>query len=101
MIKKNKIKSNGERLRLSIFRSNLYIYAQVIDDETGNTVVSASSMKLKTGQNIDAAKEVGKTIATLSLEKNIKKVIFDRGRFQYKGRVKALAEAAREGGLEF
>lgn len=101
MIKKRKIKSTAERLRLSVFRSNLYIYAQLINDQTGETVVSASSMKLKSGQNVEAAKEVGKTLAALATQKNIKKVVFDRGSFQYKGRIKALAEAAREGGLEF
>jgi large subunit ribosomal protein L18 len=97
----------GERKRLSVFRSSKHIYAQVIDDDRGATLVAASSLEktalegLKTGAGIDAAKAVGKLIARRAHEKGIKDVIFDRGSYLYHGRVKALAEAAREGGLNF
>jgi large subunit ribosomal protein L18 len=97
----------GERKRLSVFRSSKHIYAQVIDDDQGITVASASSIEkttregLKTGASVDAAKAVGKLIAQRAQEKGIKDVVFDRGGYLYHGRVKALAEAAREGGLNF
>ena len=97
----------GERKRLSVFRSSKYIYAQVIDDDAGVTVAAASSAEkaaregLKTGANVDAAKAVGKLIAERAKEKGVKDVIFDRGGYLYHGRVKALAEAARESGLNF
>ena len=93
--------------RLSVFRSSKQIYAQIIDDEQGVTVVAASSMEkanresLKSGANIDAAKVVGKLIAERAVAKGIKAVVFDRGAYMYHGRVKALAEGAREGGLDF
>ncbi len=95
------------RKRLSVFRSSKHIYAQVIDDDRGVTLVSASSLEkatresLKTGANVDAAKAVGKLIAQRAQEKGVKDVVFDRGSYLYHGRVKALAEAAREGGLNF
>jgi len=95
------------RKRLSVFRSSKHIYAQVIDDDRGVTVVSASSLEkatresLKTGANVDAAKAVGKLIAQRAQEKGVKDVVFDRGSYLYHGRVKALADAAREGGLSF
>ena len=95
------------RPRLSVFRSSKQIYAQIIDDEQGVTVVAASSMEkanrdsLKSGANIDAAKVVGKLIAERAGAKGIKAVVFDRGAYMYHGRVKALAEGAREGGLDF
>jgi len=95
------------RPRLSVFRSSKQIYAQIIDDEKGVTLVSASSLeknnreKLKTGANIDAAKEVGKLVAERAVAKGVKAVVFDRGGYMYHGRVKALADGAREGGLEF
>jgi len=95
------------RPRLSVFRSSKQIYAQIIDDERGVTVVAASSMEkanresLKSGANIDAAKVVGKLIAERAVAKGVKAVVFDRGAYMYHGRVKALAEGAREGGLEF
>jgi len=96
--------ANG-RARLSIHRTPRHIYAQVIDDEKGTTVVAASSqtkaLKLKATGNVDAAKKVGEAIAKAAKEKNIKSVVFDRGAFRYHGRVKALADAAREAGLEF
>ena len=91
--------------RLNIFRSNTNIYAQIIDDEKGVTLVSASSidkeLKLENGGNVEAAKEVGALLAKRAKEAKITKVTFDRGGYQYHGRVKALADAARENGLEF
>ncbi len=90
------------RPRLSVFRSSSHIYAQLIDDENGKTLVSASSMEIKTtGKKSGVATEVGKLLATKALEKKVKEVVFDRGGFAYHGRVKALAEGAREGGLKF
>lgn len=92
---------NG-RLRLSIFRSAKHIYAQVIDDTKGVTVAQASSKGLKlTGNKKDQAKEVGKAVAERALAADVKQVVFDRGSYRYHGRVQALAEGAREGGLEF
>jgi large subunit ribosomal protein L18 len=99
----------GERKRLSVFRSSKHIYAQLIDDEKGATLVSASSLEetalqpdgLKTGASVAAAKAVGKLIAQRAQEKGIKDVIFDRGGYLFHGRVKALADAAREAGLNF
>ncbi len=97
------IKGTPSRPRLNVFRSNKEIYCQVIDDLAGNTLVSASSLetKDKNGRNVEGAKLVGKLIAERALEKGIKTVVFDRGGYLYHGRVKALAEAAREAGLEF
>jgi large subunit ribosomal protein L18 len=95
------------RPRLSVFRSSLHIYVQIIDDVNGATLAAASTVdkelkgKLKTGANIDAAKAVGKLIAERAVSKGIKEVVFDRGGYIYHGRVKALADAAREGGLAF
>ena len=100
-------RSAGGRPRLSVFRSSKHIYAQVIDDEAGTTLVAASSIEktsresLKTGASVDAAKAVGKLIAERAQEKGIKDVVFDRGGYLYHGRVKALADAARESGLSF
>ncbi|MDA1352996.1 MAG: 50S ribosomal protein L18 [bacterium] len=98
---RSRIKSTKDRLRLSVFRSNAEIYAQIIDDEKNLTIVSSSSLKLENGGNIKAAAEVGKDIAEKAKSKKIKKVVFDRGNHVYHGRVKALAEAARENGLDF
>ena len=99
-----KAAANG-RARLSVHRSSKHIYAQLIDDVKGETLVSASSMEKtlreKSGANIAAAKEVGKLIAERAKAKGVKDVVFDRGRYIFHGRVKALAEAAREGGLNF
>jgi len=99
---------SGERPRLNIYRSLNHIYAQVIDDGQGVTLVSASTAKgkeakskKKTGGNLASAKEIGKLIAQRAQEKGIKKVVFDRGGYLYHGRIKALADAAREAGLEF
>lgn len=86
--------------RLNVYRSNNNIYAQIIDDEKGVTLAEASSMKEK-GNNIEVAAKVGKAIAAAAKKKKISKVVFDRGGYLYHGRVKALAEAARENGLEF
>jgi large subunit ribosomal protein L18 len=97
----------GARPRLSVFRSSKHIYAQVIDDRQGATVASASSIEkplresLKTGADIGAAKAVGKLLAERAAAKGVKDVVFDRGHYLYHGRVKALADAAREGGLNF
>ena len=100
-IKKPNVKGTADRKRLSVYRSNLHIYAQVIDDITGNTLVSSSSLSYDKGSNVEAAKKVGSAIAKLSIDNGVSKVVFDRGRYIYKGRVKALAESAREGGLIF
>jgi len=98
---RRKLAGTGERPRLNVYRSLNHIYAQVIDDQTGQTLASASSIKLKTGGNVAAAREIGKKVAELAVEKGIKKVVFDRGGYLYHGRIKALADAAREAGLEF
>jgi large subunit ribosomal protein L18 len=104
---RNKIRAVSDRPRLSVFRSAKHIYAQVIDDRTGTTVASASSAALSAGETkpqgtkSDIATLVGKAIAEAALAKGVKQVVFDRGSFIYHGRVKALAEAAREGGLDF
>jgi large subunit ribosomal protein L18 len=100
---RQKLSGTTERPRLNVYRSLNHIYVQVIDDQKGETLVSASTLalKLKTGGNVAAAKEIGKAIAEKAVEKGIKKVVFDRGGFLYHGRIKAVAEAAREAGLEF
>jgi large subunit ribosomal protein L18 len=100
---REKVSGTAERPRLAVFRSLNHIYAQVIDDEQGVTLASASSMalKLKTGGNVAAAKEIGTKVAEAAAAKGIKRVVFDRGGFLYHGRIKALADAAREAGLEF
>jgi large subunit ribosomal protein L18 len=100
---RQKMQGTAERPRLNVYRSLNHIYAQIIDDAKGETLLSASSLagKLKTGGNIAAAKEVGKQVAERAIEKGIKRVVFDRGGYLYHGRIKALADAAREAGLEF
>ena len=104
---RKKISGTPERPRLAVFRSQSHIYAQVIDDGTGKTVCSASSLDetlkkdAKRGANVASAKAVGSLIATRAKEKGVEAVVFDRGGFQYHGRIKALADAAREGGLKF
>lgn len=100
---RRKISGTPECPRLNVFRSNAHIHVQIIDDVNHNTLVSASSvdMKLENGGNVEAARLVGQEIAKRAQEKNIKNVVFDRGGYVYSGRVKALAEAAREAGLEF
>ena len=97
-----KVIGNKKRPRLSVFRSNQHIYAQLIDDEEGKTLANISDLKLKKNLNkTDTANEIGKLIAEKALEKKIKEVVFDRGGYKYHGRIKAIAEAARKGGLKF
>ena len=100
---RNKIAGTSEVPRLCVFRSNSQIFAQIIDDEKAHTLVSASSLELKAkkGGNAEAAKEVGKLIAEKAKKAKIKTVVFDRSGYNYHGRVKALADGARENGLEF
>jgi large subunit ribosomal protein L18 len=103
---RNRLSGSAERPRLNVYRSLNHIYAQVIDDSSGTTLASASTAKgtkgaKKTGGNVASAKEIGKAIAQRAQEKGIKKVVFDRGGYLYHGRIKALADAAREAGLEF
>jgi large subunit ribosomal protein L18 len=101
---RNKIAGTPERPRLAVFRSVKHIYAQVIDDVAGRTLAAASSNEKGAefdGGNVAGAKEVGRMVAARAREKGISRVVFDRGGYQYHGRVKALADAAREGGLEF
>jgi len=104
---RKRVSGTPERPRLNVFRSLSNIYAQIVNDELGQTLVSASTIDkeareaMKIGGNVEAAKQAGKLLAKRALKKGIKRVVFDRGGYQYHGRVKALAEAAREGGLEF
>ncbi|MBD8007233.1 50S ribosomal protein L18 [Bacillus norwichensis] len=102
---RTKISGTNERPRLSVYRSNKNIYAQLIDDETGVTLASASTLdkelNIESAGNAEAAQQVGELIAKRAADKNIKSVVFDRGGYLYHGRVKALADAARENGLEF
>ncbi|MFH1423923.1 MAG: 50S ribosomal protein L18 [Candidatus Nealsonbacteria bacterium] len=98
-----KILGSLKKPRLCVFRSNKHIYVQLIDDILKKTILSVSDEKLKKGKKtkVDVSKEIGKTVAKAALEKKIEKVIFDRGPYKYHGRVKAVAEGAREGGLKF
>ncbi len=104
---RNRFSGTAERPRLAVFRSNNHMYAQIIDDTVGNTLVSASTLQkdvkaeLDKTNNVDAAAYLGTIIAKKAMEKGITTVVFDRGGFIYQGKVKALAEAAREAGLEF
>ncbi|HKF42283.1 MAG TPA: 50S ribosomal protein L18 [Thermoanaerobaculia bacterium] len=104
---RTKLKGSGERPRLAVFKSGRHIYAQVIDDASGKTVAHASSLDAglkkegKAAANIGTAKRVGKLVADRAKEKGIARVVFDRGGYIYHGKVKALADAARESGLEF
>jgi large subunit ribosomal protein L18 len=101
---RRKIRGTSERPRLAVFRSVKHIYAQVIDDRSGRTLVSASSNEKNAsvaGGNVGGAKEVGKLVGERAKQAGIKAVVFDRGGYLYHGRVKALADAAREAGLEF
>jgi large subunit ribosomal protein L18 len=106
-IRRNLVAHSNGRPRLSVFRSSKQIYAQVIDDEKGVTIVAASSLEkamretLKTGANVEAARTIGKELAERATKAGVKQVVFDRGGYMYHGRVKALAEGAREGGLDF
>ncbi len=96
-----KIGGTGERPRLSVFRSNKFIYAQVIDDTTGKTLTNASDVKMKEGTKTKRAEEVGKMIADACKSAKIEKVVFDRNGFKYTGRIKTVADAARSAGLKF
>ena len=104
---RNHSAGTADRPRLAVFRSNNHMYAQIIDDSVGNTIVAASTVEksikeaLEQTDNVDAAAYVGKVVAERALEKGIKTVVFDRGGFIYQGKVQALADAAREAGLEF
>ena len=104
---RNRYSGTAERPRLAVFRSNNHMYAQIIDDTVGNTLVSASTVQkevkaeLKKTNDVEAAAYLGTVIAKRAIEKGIKTVVFDRGGFIYQGKVQALAEAAREAGLEF
>ena len=102
---RTKVTGTEKRPRLNVFRSSKHIYAQIINDETGTTLVSASTLdknlNLTSTGNVEAAKVIGEAIAKRALEKNIQAVVFDRGGYIYHGRVQALAEAARENGLQF
>ena len=100
---RQKLSGTEARPRLNVYRSLNHIYAQIIDDAKGATIASASTLahKINAGGNIAAAKEIGKRVAELAIEKGVKKVVFDRGGYLYHGRIKALADAAREAGLEF
>ena len=104
---RNRFSGTAERPRLAVFRSNNHMYAQIIDDTVGKTLVSASTLdkevkaELEKTNNVEAAAAVGTVVAKRALEKGIKTVVYDRGGFVYEGKVKALAEAAREAGLEF
>ena len=104
---RNRFSGTAERPRLAVFRSNNHMYAQIIDDTVGNTLVSASTLQkdvkaeLEKTNNVEAAAYLGTVIAKKAIEKGIEEVVFDRGGFVYEGKVKALAEAAREAGLEF
>ena len=104
---RNHLSGTAERPRLAVFRSNNHMYAQIIDDTVGNTLVSASTLQkdvkaeLSKTNNVEAAAHLGTVIAKKALEKGITTVVFDRGGFIYQGKIKALADAAREAGLEF
>ena len=104
---RNRFSGTPERPRLAVFRSNNHMYAQIIDDTVGNTIVSASTLQkdvkaeLEKTNNVEAAAHLGTVIAKRALEKGIKTVVFDRGGFIYQGKIKALADAAREAGLDF
>ena len=104
---RNRFSGTAERPRLSVFRSNNHMYAQIIDDEAGNTIVAASTLEsdikaeIEKTNNVEAAAYLGTVIAKRALDKGIKAVVFDRGGYIYQGKVQALADAAREAGLEF
>ena len=104
---RNRFSGTAQRPRLAVFRSNNHMYAQIIDDTVGNTLVAASTLEkeikaeLEKTNNVDAAAYLGTVIAKRAIEKGIKEVVFDRGGFIYQGKIAALADAAREAGLEF
>ena len=98
---RSKIKGTGVRPRLSVFRSNKFIYAQVINDLLGKTLAQANDVKITKGTKTERAKQVGKMIAETCLKNKINKVVFDRNGFKYTGRIKLVADEARSGGLQF
>lgn len=98
---RTKVVGSAATPRLSVFRSNRYVYAQIIDDGKAATVAAASSKKIAAGKKVEQARLVGKEIAKLAKERKIARVVFDRGGYVYAGRVKAVADGAREGGLQF
>ena len=98
---RSKVIGTAERPRLSVFKSNAFIYAQIIDDETGVTLAAASSLKASKGTKTESSMKVGIEVAKLAKAAGISKVVFDRGGFNYTGRIRAIADGARQGGLEF
>lgn len=98
---RKKVHGTSERPRLCVFRSAKHIYAQVVDDTQGKTIAHAASVSGASGNKVDAAKQVGSAVAKACIEKGVEHVVFDRGGYRYHGRVRALAESAREAGLKF
>jgi large subunit ribosomal protein L18 len=98
---RKKVSGTAERPRLVVFRSAKHIYAQLVDDDTGRTLATVSSLKIGEGKKSEQAAAVGKQVAVVAKDKGITRVVFDRGGYKYHGRVKAVADGAREGGLEF
>jgi large subunit ribosomal protein L18 len=98
---RNKVSGTAERPRLVVFRSDKHIYAQLVDDDAGRTIATVTSLKVGNGKKTERAAEVGKQVAVVAKDKGITRVVFDRGGYKYHGRVKAVADGAREGGLEF
>ena len=99
--KRSQVRSNANRLRLSVFKSNIHIYAQLIDDSLGKTIASASSLKMKSEKGFGMAAEVGKLIAQAAKKQKVDSIVFDRGNYIYSGKIKVLADAARSEGLKF
>jgi large subunit ribosomal protein L18 len=98
---RKKVSGTAERPRLVVFRSDKHIYAQLVDDDAGHTIATVSSVKVAEGKKSEKAAAVGKQVAVVARDKGITRVVFDRGGYKYHGRVKAVADGAREGGLEF
>jgi large subunit ribosomal protein L18 len=98
---RKKVAGTADRPRLVVFRSDKHIYAQLVDDDAGRTIATISSQKVAAGKKTEKATEVGKQVAVVAKDKGITRVVFDRGGYKYHGRVKAVADGAREGGLEF
>ena len=98
---RKKVSGTAERPRLVVFRSDKHIYAQLVDDDAGRTIATVSSLRVGSGSKSAKAAEVGKQVAVVAKDKGITRVVFDRGGYKYHGRVKAVADGAREGGLEF
>jgi large subunit ribosomal protein L18 len=98
---RKKVSGTAERPRLVVFRSDKHIYAQLVDDDAGRTIATVSSLKVDGGKKTEKASEVGKQVAVVAKDRGITRVVFDRGGYKYHGRVKAVADGAREGGLEF